>query len=132
MMRAMCGVQLNDRKRSKDLMLTLHLNKTIDQLAMENNVYWHDHLLRMALDFEVDGQRKKGRPKRTLKKQVEKEFEKVSLRRKDTLCPSKVECRRESDCYCIEMNLATLTCWGYYLTLNIGVSLSLYTQSTND
>ena len=33
-MRAMCAVQLMDRKRAKDLMLMLGLNKTIDQLAM--------------------------------------------------------------------------------------------------
>ena len=32
----MCGVQLNDRKRSKDLMLGL--KETIDQLAMANSV----------------------------------------------------------------------------------------------
>ena len=32
MVRAMCGVQLKDRKRSTDLMLTLGLNETIDNL----------------------------------------------------------------------------------------------------
>ena len=37
-MRAMCGVQLKDRKRSIDLMFMLGLNETIDQLAMANNV----------------------------------------------------------------------------------------------
>ena len=50
-MRAMCGVQL----------------------AMENSVRWYGHVLRRedgrilggALDVEVEGQRKKGRPKRT-------------------------------------------------------------------
>ena len=38
MMRAMCGVQLKDRKSTKDLMLTLVLNETMGQLAMVNNV----------------------------------------------------------------------------------------------
>ena len=38
MVRAMCGVQLKDRKRSMDLMFMLGLNKTIDQLAMANSV----------------------------------------------------------------------------------------------
>ena len=65
----MCGVQLKDRKRAKDLMLRLGLNKTIDQLAMANSVHWHGHVLRRedsqdlrkALDFEVDSQRMKGR-----------------------------------------------------------------------
>ena len=36
--RAMCGVQLIDRKRSMDLMFMLGLKKTIDQLAMANSV----------------------------------------------------------------------------------------------
>ena len=51
----------------------LGLSETIDQLAMANSVGWYGHVLiredgnvlRRALDFEVEGQRKKGRPKRT-------------------------------------------------------------------
>ena len=79
MERAMCGVQLKDRKRSTDLMFMLGLNETIDQLAMANSVRWYghllrkeyDHVLRRALNFEVESQRKKGRPKRYGKRQVE-------------------------------------------------------------
>ena len=47
------------------------------------------HVLRRALDFEVAGQRKKGKPKRKWKKQVDVESVKVGLSRKDALCPSK-------------------------------------------
>ena len=47
------------------------------------------HVLRRGLDFEVESQRKKGRPKRTWKKQVEEESMKAGLRRKDALCHSK-------------------------------------------
>ena len=98
-MRAMCGVQLKDRKRSKDLMLGL--NETIDQLAMANSVRWYDHvlrredghILRRALDFEVEGQRMKGRLKRTWKKQVEEGSVKVGLRR--STLPFKVEGQRK-------------------------------------
>ena len=69
-MRGMCGVQLNVSKGSEDLMFGL--NETMDRSCMANNVRWHCHLLRRedghvlrrALDFEVDGQRKKGRLKR--------------------------------------------------------------------
>ena len=76
MVRAMCGVQLKDRKISKDLMLMLSLNETIDQLAMANSVRWHGHVLRRedghvlrrALDFEAEGQGKKWRLKRTWRK----------------------------------------------------------------
>ena len=71
--RAMCGVQLKERKISTELMLMLGLSETIDQMAMANNVRWYDHVLRRddghvlrrALNFVVEGQRKKGRPKRT-------------------------------------------------------------------
>ena len=66
-MRAMCGVQLIDRKRSTDFMFMLGLNETIDQLAMANSVHWYGnvlrrqdyHVLSRELDLEVEGQRKK-------------------------------------------------------------------------
>ena len=72
MVKAMSGVKLKDR-RSKDFMLMLDLNETINQLAMANSVHWYGdalrredgHVLRRALDFEVEGQRKNGRLKRT-------------------------------------------------------------------
>ena len=75
MVRAMCGVQLKDRSRSMEFMLTLGVNETIDQLAMVNSIHWYGHVLRRedghvlrrALDVEVEGERKKGRVKRTWK-----------------------------------------------------------------
>ena len=70
--------------------------ETIDQLAMAHSVHWYGHMLRRedghvlrrALDFEVEGQNKKGRLKRMGKKQVEEESINVSLRREDALCRS--------------------------------------------
>ena len=58
---------------------------------MANSIHWYvqvlkredGHVLRRALDVEVNGQWKNGRPKRTWKWQVEKESVKVGLRRKD-------------------------------------------------
>ena len=75
-------------------MFMLGLNETIDQLAMANGVCWYGHVLRKydyhvlrrALNFEVEGQGKKWRPKRTRGKQVEEESVKVGLRREDALC----------------------------------------------
>ena len=72
MAKAMCGIHLKDRKRSTDMMFMLGMSKSIDELAIANSVRWYGHVLRreeghalrMALDFEVEGQRKKGRPKR--------------------------------------------------------------------
>ena len=40
----MCGVELKDSKRTKDLMLCL--NETINQLAMANSVCWYGDVLR--------------------------------------------------------------------------------------
>ena len=95
--REMCGVQLRHRDKCMHLVFMLCLNETIDQLIMTNCVHWYGHVLRRedghvlrrALDYEVDGQRKKGRPKRTWKKQVEEEIVKVGLRMEDALCRSK-------------------------------------------
>ena len=97
MVRAICGVLLIDKKRSTYLMFMLGLSETIDQLAMANNVCWYGHVLRRedghalrrALYFGVEGQCKKGRPKRSWKKQVEEESMKVGLRRESALCRSK-------------------------------------------
>ena len=47
------------------------------------------HVLRRALYFEFEGQRRKRRPKRIWKKQVEEESVKVGLRKEDVLCRSK-------------------------------------------
>ena len=44
------------------------------------------HVLRMALDFEVEGQRKRGRLNRTWMIQVEEESVKIGLSREDALC----------------------------------------------
>ena len=39
----MCGVELKDSKRAKDLMLVLY--ETMDQLAMANSVHWYGYVL---------------------------------------------------------------------------------------
>ena len=53
MVRAMCGVQLKHRKRSKQLMLGL--NDAIGQLAITNCVHCYGHVLRRALDLKLCG-----------------------------------------------------------------------------
>ena len=46
MVRAMCGVQLKDIKKSMDLMFMLGWKETMDQLTMANSVCWYGHVLR--------------------------------------------------------------------------------------
>ena len=61
----MFGVRLKNRKRSTDLMFMVRLNETMDRLGMASSVSWYGHVLRRedghvlkkALDLEVEGQR---------------------------------------------------------------------------
>ena len=43
------------------------------------------HVLGKALEFEVKGKRKRGRPKKTWKRQVEKESKSVGLEKEDAV-----------------------------------------------
>ena len=63
----------------------LGFKKTIDRLATANEVRWHgpvlrrddDSVFRVALNLEVSGNRKRGRPKKAWKKQMKEETEKI-------------------------------------------------------
>ena len=74
----------------------LCLIEAVDQMAMVDSARCYGnvlrredgHVLRMVLYFEVEGQRMKRRPKRTLKRQVEEESVKVGLRKEDAICRS--------------------------------------------
>ena len=93
MVRAMCGQKVVDRKTTKEQMDMLGLKETIDRLATANGVGWYGHVLRrdddsvlrVALNLEVSGKRKRGRPRKTWKKQVEEETEKIGLKKEDAL-----------------------------------------------
>ena len=70
--RAMCGQKVVDRKTTEEQMDMLGLKETIDRLATANGVRWYGHVLRrdddsvlrVALNLEVTGKRKRGRPGR--------------------------------------------------------------------
>ena len=86
-----------------DLMCMLGFNEIIDQLVIANSVRWYGHVLRRedghilkrALDFEVEVQIKKGRLKMTWKRQVEEENVKVVFLQGRCTLPIKVECRHK-------------------------------------
>ena len=71
----------------------LKLRETIDRLATANGVRWYGHVLkrddnsvlRVALDLEVSGKRKRGRPKKTWTKQVKEATEEIGLKKGDAL-----------------------------------------------
>ena len=93
MVRAMCGAKLMEKKRTEDLMEMLGLKETVVQMAKANEVRWYGHVLRRddghvlrkALEFKVKGKRKRGRPKKTWKMQVEKESKSFGLEKKDSM-----------------------------------------------
>ena len=88
MVRSLCGVKLVDRKNTEELMEMLGLKKTLDRMAKANGVRWYGHVIRReddntlkkAMMMEVYGQRKRGRPKMTWKRQVEESVKKAGLR----------------------------------------------------
>ena len=73
MVRAMCGQKVVDRKTNEEQMGMLGLKETIDRLATANGVRWYGHVLRrdndsvlrVALNLEVTGKKKRGRLKKT-------------------------------------------------------------------
>ena len=62
-------------------------------MAKVNGVRWYrhvlrrddGHILRKVLEFEVKGKKKRGRPKKTWKMQVEKESKTVGLEKIDAM-----------------------------------------------
>ena len=77
-----------DGKNTEDLMKMLGLKETLDKMAQANGVRWYGHvvrrddesILKKTMMFEVNGQRKRGQPKQTWKRQVEESVKKIGLR----------------------------------------------------
>ena len=84
MVRAMCGQKVVDRKTPEEQMDMLGLKEVIDRLATANGVRWYGHVLRrdddsilmVALNHEVSGKRKRGRPKKQVEEEKKHWFEK--------------------------------------------------------
>ena len=75
----MHGAKLANRKNTENMMDMLGANQTIDKMAKASGVRWLGHILRKedcdavrnALEFNVEGRRKRGPSKRTWRKQEE-------------------------------------------------------------
>ena len=83
MVRAMCGAQLMEKKRTEDLMEMLGLKETEYRVRWYRYVLRKDdgHVLRKPLEFEVRGKRKPGQAKKTWKMQMEKERRSIGGRK---------------------------------------------------
>ena len=72
MVRWMCGVKLKDRLPSKELRERLGVD-VIALILQQNRLRWYGHVLRKddddwvkkCIEYEVEGSRPRGRPKRT-------------------------------------------------------------------
>ena len=76
-----------DRMLTRDVMLMIDLNESIDQLTKTNSVHWYGHVLRndrnnflrRTLDFNVKGTRKSGKAKKILLRAVVEQSRKFGL-----------------------------------------------------
>ena len=67
----MCGVQLADSVRTKELMVRLELDSMIVEMARQGSLRWLSHVVRKLNDdcvkqawrFEVEGSGERGRPR---------------------------------------------------------------------
>ena len=84
----MCGRKVIKKKTSREQMERLSFKGAVDGFAKANGVRWYGHVLRrddesvlrVALDLEVRGKIKRGRPTKTWKKQVEEDIEKIGAK----------------------------------------------------
>ena len=135
MVRSMCEVKLVNRKNIEDLMEMLGLKKTLDRMVKARlpksllnfqfnvirkyiGVRWYGHVMRRdddnmqkkAMMLEVKGQRKRGRPKMTWRRQVEESVKKFGLKIKEvadrTRCREGVRAIAE-EMRCIPLPLMT-------------------------
>jgi len=90
MVRWMCNVKVKDRVRSKEL------REGIDDIVLilqQNRLRWYGHVLRKedtdwvkkCMEYEVEGSRPRGRPKRTWREVVQKDCQARNLNREDAM-----------------------------------------------
>ena len=92
MVRWMCGVKLQDRVPSKVLRGRLELQDIISVLQ-RNRLRWYGHVLRKedsdwvkkCMEYEVEGTRPSGRPKKTRREIVEKDCRARRLNAEDAM-----------------------------------------------
>ena len=92
----MCGIKLKDSFPSKELRERLG----IDDIALvlhQNRLRWYGHVLRKedddwlkkCMEYEVEGPRHRGRPKRTWREVVKKDCQTCKLNKEDAMDRSK-------------------------------------------
>ena len=96
MVRWMCGVKLKDRLPSKELKERLGVDD-IALVLQQNRLRWYGHVLRKdddywvkkCMEYEVEGSRPRGRPKKTWKEVVREDCHARKLNKEDAMDRSK-------------------------------------------
>jgi len=92
MVRWMCGMKIQDRVPNKGLRERPELHDIISVLQ-QNRLQWHGHVLqkedndwvKKCMEYEVEGARTRGRPKKTWTEIVEKDCQACKLNREDAM-----------------------------------------------
>ena len=88
----MCNVKVKVRVPSKELRERLGINGVI-LILQQNRLRWYGHVLRKedtdwakkCMEYEVEGSRPRGRPKRTSKEVVQRDCQARNLNREDAM-----------------------------------------------
>jgi len=96
MVRWMCGIKLKDRFPSKELRERLGIDD-IALVLQQNRLLWYGHALRKedddwvkkCMEYEIEGPRPRGRPKRTWREVVKEDNLTHKLNKEDATDHSK-------------------------------------------
>jgi len=92
MVRWMCDVKVKDRVPSKELRERVGINDTM-LVLQQNRLRWYGHVLRKedndwlkkCMEYEVEGSRPRGKPKRTWREVVQKDCQACKLNMEDAM-----------------------------------------------
>ena len=92
MVRWMCGIKLKDRLPSKELRERLGIDDVV-LVLQQNRLRWYGHVLRKddddwvkkCMEYEVEGPRPRGRPKRTWRYVVHEDCKEHKLDKMDAI-----------------------------------------------
>jgi len=92
MVRWICNIKVKDTVPSKELKERLGINDII-LILQQNRLRWYGHVLRKEdtdwvkkrMEYEVEGSRPRGRPKRTWREVVQKDCQARNVNRQDAM-----------------------------------------------
>ena len=92
MVRWMCNVKVRDRVPSKEFKERLGIDDIIS-ILQQNRLRWYGHVLqkedtdwvKKCMEYEVEGPRPRGRPKRTWREVVQKHCQARNLNKEDAM-----------------------------------------------